>query len=51
MARHHKVEVMAGKTRQWAQMATFKLYEHGTNVTLKRTVKKKGKESEGSEEI
>lgn len=45
MARHHQVEVRAGKTRQWAQMAAFKLYEHGTNVTLKRVVKKKGKES------
>ena len=38
MARHHQVEVRAGKTRQWAQMAAFKLYEHGTNVTLKRVV-------------
>ncbi|KAI0725024.1 hypothetical protein C8Q72DRAFT_797622 [Fomitopsis betulina] len=29
---------------------TFKLYEHGTNITLKRVIKKKGKES-GDEEL
>ena len=50
MACHPQVEVRAGKTRQWAQMTAFKLYEHGTNVTLKHVVKKKGKES-GDEEL
>ncbi|KAI0714250.1 hypothetical protein C8Q72DRAFT_799158 [Fomitopsis betulina] len=49
MAHHHQVEVRAGKTRQWAQMTVFKLYEHGANVTLKHVIKKKGKES-GDEE-
>ena len=49
VARHHQVEVRAGKTRQWAQMTAFKLYEHGTDITLKHVVKKKGKES-GDEE-
>ena len=51
MAHHHQAEVRAGKTRQWVQMAAFKLYEHGTNVTLKRVVKKKGKESGYEEPI
>ena len=49
MAHHHQVEVRAGKTRQWAQMMVFKLYEHSTDITLKRVIKKKGKES-GDEE-
>ena len=49
MARHHQVEVRAGKTRQWAQMSAFKLYEHG--IMLKRIVKKKGKESGYKEHI
>ena len=51
MARHHQVEVRDGKTRQWAQMAAFKLYEHGTDITLKHVVKKKGKESGNKEPI
>lgn len=51
MARHHQVEVRAGKTRQWAQMLAFKLYEHGTDITLKRVVKKKGKESSYEEPV
>ena len=50
VAHHHQVKVRAGKTRQWAQMMAFKLYEHGTDVTLKCIVKKKGKES-GDEEL
>ncbi|KAI0725075.1 hypothetical protein C8Q72DRAFT_934617 [Fomitopsis betulina] len=49
MAHHHQIEVRAGKTRQWAQMMVFKLYKHGTDVTLKCIVKKKGKEC-GDEE-
>ena len=49
VARHHQVEVRAGETEQWAQMTAFKLYEHGTDCTLKRVIKKKGKES-GDEE-
>ena len=49
MACHHQVEVRAGKTRQWAQMMAFTLYEHGTNITLKHVVKKKGKESSDEE--
>ncbi|KAI0729062.1 hypothetical protein C8Q72DRAFT_794861 [Fomitopsis betulina] len=49
MAHHHQVEVRAGKTRQWAQMMVFKLYEHSTDITLKRVIKKKGKESSDKE--
>ena len=49
MACHHQVEVRAGKTRQWAQMTVFKLYEHSTDITLKRVIKKKGKESSDKE--
>ncbi|KAI0734085.1 hypothetical protein C8Q72DRAFT_880807 [Fomitopsis betulina] len=51
MAHHHQVEVRAGKTRQWAQMTVFKVYEHSTNITLKHIIKKKGKESSDKEPI
>ncbi|KAI0727758.1 hypothetical protein C8Q72DRAFT_795691 [Fomitopsis betulina] len=51
MACHHQVKFRAGKTRQWAQMTVFKLYEHSTNITLKRVVKKKEKECSDEEPI
>ncbi|KAI0736498.1 hypothetical protein C8Q72DRAFT_878917 [Fomitopsis betulina] len=51
MARHHQVKFRAGKTRKSAQMTAVKLYKHGTNTTLKRVIKKKGKESGDKEPI
>ena len=51
MARHHQVKVRAGKIRKSAQMTAVKLYKHGTNTTLKRVIKKKGKESGDKEPI